>query len=69
MASVFGNSVSMPIVALGLSGHCNSYRATVAVICNINILRHQLTFLIFYTKGNKVTEYRGKFYPAAIVLV
>ena len=24
----------MPIVALGLSGHCNGYRATVAVICN-----------------------------------
>ena len=32
--SAFGNSVSMPIVALGLSGHCNGYRATVAVICN-----------------------------------
>ena len=25
----------MPIAALGLSGHCNGYRATVAVICNI----------------------------------
>ena len=24
----------MPIVALGLSGHCNGYRATVAVIYN-----------------------------------
>jgi hypothetical protein len=24
----------MPIAALGLSGHCNGYRATVAVICN-----------------------------------
>ena len=24
----------MPIVALGLSGHCNGYWATVAVICN-----------------------------------
>jgi hypothetical protein len=34
-ASVFGNSVSMPIAVLGLSGHCNGYRATVAVICNI----------------------------------
>jgi hypothetical protein len=33
-ASAFGNSVSMPIAALGLSGHCNGYRATVAVICN-----------------------------------
>ena len=32
--SAFGNSVSMPIAALGLSGHCNGYRATVAVICN-----------------------------------
>ena len=35
-ASAFGNSVSMPIVALGLSGHCNGYRATVAMICNMN---------------------------------
>ena len=34
-ASAFGNLVSMPIVVLGLSGHCNGYRATVAVICNI----------------------------------
>ena len=33
-ASAFGNSVSMPIAALGLSGYCNGYRATVAVICN-----------------------------------
>ena len=33
-ASAFGNLVSMPIAALGLSGHCNGYRATVAVICN-----------------------------------
>ena len=33
-ASVFGNSVSMPIAALGLLGYCNGYRATVAVICN-----------------------------------
>jgi hypothetical protein len=33
-ASAFGNSVSMPIAALGLLGHCNGYRATVAVICN-----------------------------------
>ena len=32
--SAFGNSVSMPIAALGLSGHCNGYQATVAVICN-----------------------------------
>ena len=24
----------MPIAALGLAGHCNGYRATVAVICN-----------------------------------
>ena len=33
-ASAFSNSVSMPIAALGLSGHCNGYRATVAMICN-----------------------------------
>ena len=24
----------MPIVVLGLSGHCNSYQTIVAVICN-----------------------------------
>ena len=24
----------MPIAALGLSGHCNGYWATVAVVCN-----------------------------------
>jgi hypothetical protein len=24
----------MPIAALGLSGYCNGYRATIAVICN-----------------------------------
>jgi hypothetical protein len=34
LASAFGNLVSMPIAALGLSGHCNGYRATVAVIYN-----------------------------------
>jgi hypothetical protein len=33
-ASVFGNSVSMLIATLGLSGHSNEYRATVAVIRN-----------------------------------
>jgi hypothetical protein len=33
-ASVFGNSVSMLIATLGLSGHSNGYRATVAVIRN-----------------------------------
>ena len=32
--SVFGNSVSMLIAALGLSGHSNGYRATVAVARN-----------------------------------
>jgi hypothetical protein len=32
--SAFGNSVSIPIVVLGLLGHCNGYRATVTVICN-----------------------------------
>ena len=36
-ASAFGNLVSMPIAVLGLSGHCNGYRATVAVICNNSI--------------------------------
>ena len=33
-ASAFSNSVSMLIAVLGLSGHCNSCRATGAVICN-----------------------------------
>ena len=32
--SAFSNLVSIPIVALGLSGHYNSYQATIAVICN-----------------------------------
>jgi len=32
--SVFGNSVSMLIAMLGLSGHSNGYQATVAVIRN-----------------------------------
>jgi hypothetical protein len=36
--SAFGNSVSMPIVVLGLSGHCNGYWATIAVICNIRVV-------------------------------
>jgi hypothetical protein len=34
LASVFGNSVSMLIVILGLSDHSNGYQATVAVIRN-----------------------------------
>jgi hypothetical protein len=34
LASVFGNSVGMLIAMLGLSGHSNRYRATVAMICN-----------------------------------
>jgi hypothetical protein len=34
LASIFGNSVSMLITALGLSGHSNGYQATVAVARN-----------------------------------
>ena len=41
-ASTFGNSVSMPIAALSLSGHYNGYRATVAVICNISYLLEEV---------------------------
>ena len=33
-ASVFGNSVSMLIATLGLSGHSNGYQATVAMARN-----------------------------------
>jgi hypothetical protein len=33
-ASVFGNSVSMLIAALGLSGHSNGYQATVTIARN-----------------------------------
>jgi hypothetical protein len=33
-ASVFGNSVSMLIAALGLLGHSNGYQATVAIARN-----------------------------------
>ena len=52
--SAFGNSVSMPIAALGLSGHCNGYRATVAVICN-NIYGHKglVTEIKLEIKKNK----------------
>jgi hypothetical protein len=32
--SIFSNSMSMLIVTLGLLGHSNRYRATVAMICN-----------------------------------
>ena len=34
LASAFGNSISIPIAALGLLGHYNDYWATVAVVCN-----------------------------------
>ena len=34
LVSVFGNSVSMLIAMLGLSGHSNGYRATVAMARN-----------------------------------
>ena len=37
LASAFSNLVSIPIVALGLSGHCNGYRATVSMIYNTTI--------------------------------
>ena len=37
-ASVFGNSASMLIVMLGLSGHSNGYRTTVAVARNSSCL-------------------------------
>ena len=37
LASVFGNSVSMLIAMLGLLGHSNGYRTTVAVARNIRI--------------------------------
>jgi hypothetical protein len=37
-ASIFGNSVSVLIATLGLSGHSNMYWATVAVICNIQYI-------------------------------
>jgi hypothetical protein len=33
----------MPIAALGLSGHCNGYRATVAVICNNDTIQTLMT--------------------------
>ena len=36
-ASVFGNSASMLIAMLGLSGHSNGYRTTVAMARNRNI--------------------------------
>ena len=36
LASVFDNLVSMLIAMLGLSGHSNGYRATVAVARNTN---------------------------------
>ena len=36
-ASVFGNLASMLIAMLGLSGHSNGYRTTVAVARNIGL--------------------------------
>jgi hypothetical protein len=39
LASVFGNSVSMLIATLGLSGYSNGYRATVAVIRNNYLIK------------------------------
>ena len=41
-ASIFGNSVSMLIAALGLSGHSNGYRATVAVARNNQLQHHMM---------------------------
>jgi hypothetical protein len=42
LASIFDNSVSMLIITLGLSGHSNGYRATVAMIRNINSLKRKV---------------------------
>jgi hypothetical protein len=42
LASVFGNSVSMLIAMLGLSGNSNGYWATIAVICNILLMYYNL---------------------------
>ena len=35
LVSIFSNLVSILIVVLGLSGYCNGYQATVAVVYNI----------------------------------
>ena len=44
LASVFGNSVSILIAMLGLSGHSNRYRAIVAVACNTpGLVRYQIS--------------------------
>jgi hypothetical protein len=50
LVSVFSNSVSMLIATLGLLGHSNRYRATVAVIRN-KLIRAPLLFLIMDTKS------------------
>src|SRR5580692_9379225 len=55
-ASVFSNSVSMLIATLGLSGHSNGYRATVAVVRNIS---HPFSFIVL------LTTLRSPYPPAA----
>jgi hypothetical protein len=42
LKSVFSNSVSMLITTLGLLGHSNRYRATVAVARNTNLYEPEL---------------------------
>ena len=46
-ASVFGNSVSILIMMLGLLGHSNRYRTTVAVAHNSNPLSYMPSQLPF----------------------
>ena len=62
-ASAFGKLVSMPIAALGLSGHCNGYRATVAVICNNNHLR----VLAIDIASSYTTFEKLKFYNSTVM--
>jgi hypothetical protein len=62
------HSVSIPIVALSLSGHCNGYRATVAVICNTEAEFTNLTPAVLSVQwlAQILTEYNA---PQPIPLI
>jgi hypothetical protein len=62
-ASALGNLVSMPIAALGLSGHCNGYRATVAVICNTKNTEPDHSVGSSYYLKMKTGKKTGLYYP------
>jgi hypothetical protein len=57
LASVFGNSVSMLITTLGLSGYSNGYQTTVVTACNKFVCWLQLNMSVVFLLAYKDIQF------------